>query len=254
MAIKVVPLESVPEVEKVHPRVGKFRVRRLLRGVDGTPGNFTLELSRTFADFYSPRHRHNFDQVRYQIEGTFDFDRDGRSPPGTVIYHPESAPYGPQKSSEEALVLVLQFGGASGCGYISSEQQAAAIAELSRTGEFKEGAFVRTLPGREIVKRDAFEAVWEHVNGRPIEYAPPRYRGPIVMRPENYGWVPAESPGTHRKLLGIFTERGTEIGFLRLDPGARHRLTGETIYFVTAGSGSLDGSPLRLHTTVHVGR
>jgi hypothetical protein len=253
MSVTVVPIESVEEIEKTHPRQGKFRFRRLLKGVDGSPNNFTFEMSRTFPDFYSPRHKHNFDQFRYQIEGDFSFSRDGKSKPGTLIYHPESAPYGPQSSDEEAVVLVLQFGGASGNGYVSSTEQRRAIEELEKTGSFKNGVFTRVDENGKKVNKDAFEAVWEHVNGRPIEYAKPRYQGPIFMHPENYAWVPVEgSPGVAAKMMGVFTERRTEAGFLRLEAGASCALIGPKIYFVTAGEGMLGKSPVRKHTSIHV--
>ncbi len=253
MTVTVVPIDSVPEIEKKHPRQGKFRFRRLMKGVDGSPNNFTFEMSRTFADFYSPRHRHNFDQFRYQIEGDFSFSRDGKSKPGTLIYHPESAPYGPQSSDEEAVVLVLQFGGASGNGYISSTEQKAAIEQLEKHGTFQNGVYTRTDENGKKVNKDAFEAVWEFVNGRPIDYAKPRYQGPVFMHPESYAWVDVENrPGVSMKLMGVFTERRTEAGFLRLEAGASHELTGPKLYFVTAGSGSVNDSAVAKHTTIHV--
>lgn len=253
MTVKVVPLDSVPEIEKIHPRQGKFRFRRLLKGEDGSPNNFTFEMSRTYADFYSPRHRHNFDQFRYQLEGDFSFSRDGKATPGTLIYHPESAPYGPQKSDEEAVVLVLQFGGASGNGYVSSTEQKAAIEELEKHGTFANGVYTRIDESGKTINRDAFEAVWEKVNGRPIDYAKPRYQGPIFMQEDSYSWVPVDgNPGVSLKLMGIFTERRTEAGFLRLEAGASYELSGPKLFFVTRGEGSLDGSTVGKHTSIHV--
>lgn len=253
MSVTVVPIETVPEIEKIHPRQGKFLFRRLLKGEDGSPNNFTFEMSRTYADFYSPRHRHNFDQFRFQLEGDFSFSRDGKSKPGTLIYHPESAPYGPQSSDEEAVVLVLQFGGASGNGYVSSTEQKAAIEELEKHGTFANGAYTRIDENGKKVNKDAFEAVWEQVNGRPINYAKPRYQGPIFMHQDSYSWVPVDgNPGVSQKLMGVFTERRTEAGFLRLEAGASCELSGPKLYFVTSGAGSVGDAAVAKHTSIHV--
>ena len=109
--MKIVRLEDAPlEDVKDRPRDGKFMRRRLLEGVPGTPDNFHLQMVRTYGDFFSPRHHHNFDQVRFQIEGTFSFDRNGTMTPGTISYFPEAASYGPQSSGEDSLTVVLQFG------------------------------------------------------------------------------------------------------------------------------------------------
>ncbi len=80
--MKIVRLEDTTlEDVKHRPRQGRFERRRLLEGETGTPENFHFQMVRTYGDFFSPRHHHNFDQVRYQIEGTFDFDRNGKMSP-----------------------------------------------------------------------------------------------------------------------------------------------------------------------------
>ena len=62
--IQVVELESAPLIERPHVREGVFRSRRILDGTPGTPGNFSLQLGVT-PSYFLPRHRHNFDQVRF---------------------------------------------------------------------------------------------------------------------------------------------------------------------------------------------
>ncbi len=119
--VQVISLESVPLVERPNIREGTLRTRRLLTGEPGTPGNFSLQLSST-PTYYSPRHRHNFDQVRFQLQGDFDFATDGIMKPGCVAYFPEGTYYGPQSGPLPSETLVLQFGGASGSGYLSAEQ------------------------------------------------------------------------------------------------------------------------------------
>jgi hypothetical protein len=226
---------------RVHQhREGSFRYRRLLTGEPGTPGNFVLELVTTTNDFFSPRHRHNFDQFRYQVEGTFDFDRNGKMKPGVLGYFPEATPYGPQSSDEHSLTLTLQFGGASGSGYMAAEQIEIATEALKKLGRFEKGVFHRNEGEEGTRNLDGYQALWEHTSGRPMVYPRPRYHDPIMMYPDHYDWIAiAGSPGVYTKLTGMFTERGTEARFLKLDPGARASFGERKIGFVTHGAGSV---------------
>jgi len=168
--MRIVHGDQVAETIRIHQhRQGMFRHRTLAAGEPGTAGNFILEMVRTTDDFFSPRHMHNFDQFRYQLEGEFDFDRNGKMTPGTIGYFPEGTPYGPQSSSVSALTLVLQFGGASGSGYISPEQIEAGTAELKKQGTFEKGVFRRSEGGQGRRNVDGYQAVWEHVNKRPMK-------------------------------------------------------------------------------------
>ena len=77
------------------------------------------------------------------------------------------------------MAIILQFGGASGLGYLSTAQTRAAVTELKRIGDFHEGLFHwpqqhPVNPGR---IQDAYEVVWEHIHQRAIEYPAPRYDG-----------------------------------------------------------------------------
>src|SRR5687768_2675306 len=137
--MKVIPFEKLKLEERGHARGGVFRFYDVARGREGAPNNFFLSLSVLGGDFFSPRHRHNFDQVRFQIEGDGGFDRDGVMTPGTVGYFPEGTRYGPQSNRGDLTVLVLQFAGASGNGYTSEAVISRAVRELRQFGEFKEG-------------------------------------------------------------------------------------------------------------------
>ncbi|MDE3169245.1 MAG: hypothetical protein KGL75_03805 [Acidobacteriota bacterium] len=252
-SIRVVDVESVPMLARAHVRAGGFSSRRLLDGEQGTPGNFSLQLSLTPDTYFSPRHRHNFDQVRFQLDGEFDFACDGVMKPGLVAYFPEGTYYGPQSSSSRSLTLVLQFGGASGNGYMSTEQYDCASAELRGLGTFANGAFSVITPEGRKINKDAYEAVWERVNGRPLVYPPERYSRPVFMEPRNFAWTPIERhPGAYGKFLGEFSERRTQIAQYRVDPGASLSLAGHSIYFVAAGSGVAGGQDFREHATIHV--
>ncbi|HXW62117.1 MAG TPA: hypothetical protein VEJ45_05925 [Candidatus Acidoferrales bacterium] len=240
--VQVISLESVPLIERPHVREGVFQSRRILNGVSGTPGNFSLQLGVT-PSYYSPRHRHNFDQVRYQIEGEFDFAADGVMKPGSIAYFPEGTYYGPQASAAANSTLVLQFGGASRSGYISPEQYEKASAELSRHGTFAKGVYTRLTPDGGKTHKDGYEAVWEEVNGRPLVYPRERYLRPVFMDPESFHWTPlANRPGVSWKHLGQFSECRTRIVFFKIAPGATLDLEENSIYFVTHGLGSVSAA------------
>ena len=89
----------------VNHREGSFRYKDLGQGTPGRPENFYLRMVWTEGDFFSPRHMHNFDQVRVQIKGRFSFDKDGTMHPGCIGYFPEGTPYGPQTSAEDTIQL-----------------------------------------------------------------------------------------------------------------------------------------------------
>jgi hypothetical protein len=123
--------------------------------------------------------------------------------------------------------------------------------ELRKYGTFEGGVYRRNegVPGKRNM--DRFEAIWSHVNGRKLEYPKPRYPGPIMMDRDNFGWVPAPGqPGVSEKPLGVFTERRTEAGFVKLDPGASYTGSGRGIYVCYAGKGQVESEPLRPVTTV----
>jgi hypothetical protein len=257
--VQVIHLESVPLMERPHVREGVFRSRRILNGISGTPGNFSLQIGET-PNYYSPRHRHNFDQVRYQLDGSFDFAGDGAMKPGSIAYFPEGTYYGPQTSAAANSTLVLQFGGASGSGYISPEQYEKASAELGRHGTFLKGVYTCLALDGSKINKDAYEAVWEEVNGRPLVYPRERYRRPVFMDPESFQWIPlVDCSGVSLKYLGQFSERRTRIAFFSVAPGASLDLEENSIYFVTQGLGTVSSretvSPLdhfARHTTIHL--
>ena len=172
---------------------------------------------------------------------------------GWLGYFPEGTHYGPQSSESESSTLVLQFGGASGSGYIAAGEYEKAAAELARHGAFAKGVYTRLKPDGGKINKDAYEAVWEQVNGRPLVYPPERYLRPVFMDPEKFDWIPvARQPGVSRKLMGEFSERGTRIAFYRLDAGAALPLDDNSIYFVVKGSGAVEGRTFGRQATIHL--
>lgn len=259
----LVNFADVPLVERQHARQGTFRAHPMLHGPDGTPGNFFLQLSRTYADFLSPRHRHNFEQIRVQLEGPADFDRDGVMEPGTLGYFPEGVFYGPQSISGESLTLVLQFGGASGSGYIPEAAFQAGVEKLKASGTFEQGVYRSTRPEGSKYSQDAYEAVWEYLNGRALKYPGSRYQKPVFLDPEAFGWrETGHDAGVARRHLLTASEGELRLAQWKLAPGSQITLEANTLVFVLQGQGHTlgrgwdkwstlysDASPLTLEAT-----
>jgi hypothetical protein len=250
----LVNLTDVPVVERQHARAGLFRSQSLLHGPEGTPENFYLQLSHLGADFFSPRHRHNFDQVRIQLDGDAGFSRDGVMRPGMVGYFPEGVFYGPQTNAGKSSTVVLQCGGASGGGYISEARFQQGVEELKQFGTFDNGVFHRPREGGGRKNQDAYEAVWEHINGRRMEYPKSEHPEPVFMDPASFAWQDEPGhAGARRKLMGVFSARKLRISMLGLDAGASAPLAPNSIAFVMAGRGTSDGKEWRLHATLRTG-
>lgn len=253
--MKIVHADEIATIKASAHRVGASMRQRLLDGPPGALDGYSLVIARP-KDRYSPRHRHNFEQFRYQIEGVADYSRTGKLHPGMIGYFPESVHYGPQLQGEgqSLCLLTLQFGGAGGGGYAGRTAVMEATEELMKLGTFKDGVFHRNpgTPGKKNV--DGFQAIWEHINKRPLVYAKPRYEAPVLMHPDHYDWVPVEaSPGAYEKVMGVFTERRAQCGFVRLDAGASWQGGGgRDIYFVVEGTGTVEGQGYRKFTTVEL--
>jgi hypothetical protein len=251
--MQIVHADQVEWKRGLQHRGGTFHYRHLLNGTPGTPGNFQFNIGQLEGDFSSPRHRHNFDQFRFQIEGTMNFDRNGKMATGTFGYFPEGAPYGPQSSEGRSTTVVLQFGSASGSGYLSREEVYAGTEELKKFGTFEGGIFRRNddVEGRR--QRDGYQAIWEHAHGERMEYPKPRYRDPIMVDPANYEWLPVTGmPGVTHKPLGTFTERKCGAELIRLTRGSSYRAEARSVCLVLSGAGVIGAEPYRPLTAFHV--
>jgi hypothetical protein len=208
---------------------------RLAQNIDGAPDNYRFSYSAGGGEGerFVPRHRHNFEQIRHPLDTGYSIGKDLEIPPGWVGYFPESAYYGPQHT-KPGRVVILQFGGPSGIGYQTVAQHERAYEELiAKGGRFDDGIYTWNDEQGRKHNRDAYEALWEQVFGRPVEYPEPRYSDIILMNPSTFGWVKSRDlPGVAHKWLGSFTERNIRIGFIHLDTGA-------TIPFGTENSNEL---------------
>lgn len=236
-------------------RQGGMAHKVLFEGQEGSPDNFVWVMANEGADYFAPRHRHAWDQVRLCLQGSIPISKALRIDAGEVGYFPEGVPYGPQEGGPDRLTLVLQVGGASGLGYLSARQLREARQALSREGVFEGGVFRRT-EGAGQKNLDAYEAIWRHVTGAPIDYPEPRYKAPVILRPRGFAWAEVKgAPGVRRKRLGVFPERGLSLELLALDAEAAFRFDAAEdlrLVFVLAGRGRFGEAAYETHTAVRL--
>ncbi len=219
----------------------------LFEGVEDSPDNYMLVMSREPKSYFSPRHRHPWDQVRFCLEGKIPIAKGLYIEAGEIGYFPEGAHYGPQEGGTDRIVLLLQFGGASGQGFIGPARLKAARIEMEREGTFARGVYtVETPAGPRNI--DAYEAVWQHEKGARPAYAEPAYKTPVVMRPTALPWQATDQPGARCKQAGIFPHRGLAVTCWKIDAGAEHTLAPSSalrFLFVTSGHGLANTCELR---------
>jgi hypothetical protein len=74
-----------------------------------------------------------------------------------------------------------------------------------------------------------------------------------MMDAANYEWAPVKgAKGVSEKLFGVWTERRTEAGLIRLEAGASYDVSGRGIYLVLSGGGECEGKPLKQYSAVYV--
>jgi hypothetical protein len=254
--VKIIPFDDTVWA-KDHP-TGTVSFQHMLKGEPNSPDNFMYILGRQDADFWMPRHRHNFEQIRLPLRGDMNLGRDLVLREGEVGYFPEGMAYGPQAdplgkaAPGERVQLVLQFGGASGCGFMSIEQRRQARVELARTGRFDGNYFHR--PDGKV--QWGLNAIWEHVYGERLKYPRPRYKNVIIVDPGRFGWLPvAGADHVRSRFLGSFSERGAWLEMIRLRPGARWSSTeprGRRLIVVLSGRGVSGPVPVERLTALQV--
>jgi hypothetical protein len=234
-------------------RGGNITFKHLFRGEEGTPENYLFFLAHQ-GTFFSPLHRHNFDQFRYAYQGDLFLSPGILLHEGELSYHPEGVTYGPQHDRDgEREVLLLQFGGASGQGYLSFDETVQGQERLKQRGRFEGGEFYPSDGGE---PQDGYEALWEDVSGRHLEYPAPRYGDIIIAKPMNYTWAPVNGEsGAYRKLLGMFTECQTLAEMIKLDARRKFEVKARDsiqLFFVLKGEGEADGQAIKTESAVRL--
>ena len=219
--VTIVNIADLPLEGVQRGRVNMIRRKRLPleTGVPGVTCEFSLSIVPD--GYFTPRHRHNFDQIRYTLTGVQSTGH-GDLAPGEIGYFPEGAYYGPQAQKGECSTLVLQFQGASGEHLLSNEEMNATYQKMIAEGAvFQDGIYRGKTPSGGKKNKDSYVAIWEEHEGKKLAFPKSRYRTPVMMQPQFYSWLPdRERPGIETKHLGTFNEMRTGIGFFRLLPGA----------------------------------
>ena len=236
-------------------RHGGIAITQIFAGEEGTPDNFAWSFGDETSEYFAPRHRHNFDQIRFCLSGSIPIGKNLTVDEGEVGYFPEGVPYGPQEGGPDRKTLVLQFGGASGQGYMSASQLKRGHEALLSEGEFVKGVF-RRKTGEGKKNQDSYDAIWQKMMGRPLDYPKPRYKAPIVMNPVHFAWAAVEhAPGVCRKTLGVFGERGVGIDFYAITPGTSFDMTpsdARRLIYVCSGMGRCGGDSYSRQSAVRL--
>ena len=239
---KIVESAKLEFEEKPTPRAGRIQWKTLAKGVPGTLNNFEFNVYRFHPGYGTPRHRHNFEQIRFALNGDMTYDPDKELSPGSLTYFPEGAYYGPQNTPSASDVLLLQFGGASGQGFHGQEELFAAREEMMKTGEFKGGVYTYYKDGKKH-NQDAPEAVFEHIYKRKVEYVKPRIPEPVKFDPSAFSWIVSDIDGIEEKLLGVLTERKVKSVMYRAVKPAKMKLGADErqLFFTLNGEFSIEG-------------
>jgi hypothetical protein len=225
-------ISSIENAQRFAPDASALRGRvqqpiLLLTGEEDAPDNYVLRYGKDESqegepNRMGPRHHHNFEQIRYPMDGEYQICGDRWIPAGWVGYFPETVYYGPNGLTPNVNLLVLQFGGPSGLGLNSIAQNRKGREGLKAKGRrFEDGLVVWEDENGVTHKQDGFEALMEETSGGKVVYAPPRYDDILLINPEGFDWVPVEGqPGVSYRVLGTFTARDIRIGFYQVEPGA----------------------------------
>lgn len=235
-----------------HP-TGALGQRYLFKGEDSTPENFMFSIAENMKRFQMVTHRHNFDQFRFSISGDMSMGKGRYLREGHLGYFPEGTNYGPQDDEAGPVALVLQFGGASGYGYMSMEQYREGRESLKQVGQFEGAVFIRDQTEDDLQKKKfSINAIWEETMGSRMLIPAPRYDQAIFISPDAFRWIPVKhEEGVFHKHLGTFSEREASAEMWLLKPGASINLAaGEAairLLFVLQGEGIAGSDELGRH-------
>ena len=133
--------------------------RKLVHEGSVSPGvGYTADLVRYeggHGTFSAPRHKHNFDQIRYVVSGSPDFGHYQVASHGQSAFFPAGAAYGPE-TIEEAEILLIQWGE----HWMTRAEHDETYASMQQVGEFREGYYVTVDVAGNEQRADGRNAVW----------------------------------------------------------------------------------------------
>lgn len=241
-----VKYEQIAPVEfGVRDDSGSTGIKTLIQGTAADPDNFAVYLQELDHTFYTPRHRHNFDQFRIALERPYNIAPKTDLHPGEMAYFPEGAHYGPQNGEPGTVVLSLHVTGPSRTRYVNLDDLTRGLEELKKRGTITNGVFTEVMSDGRKRNQDSYEAIWEQLECKKLVYPNPLYTAPILMRPEKFSWTDV-GQGVREKHLGTFTENKTGLRIVEIASGASAQV-GESnqrcVFIVLTGSiAGADGS------------
>jgi len=211
---------------------------------DGRGNNLWLSLSEMEDGWHSPRHMHNFDQIRYVLAGETGFTKWDLHA-GECAYFPAGVSYGPQEQHGSAVLLTLQFPGAGGQHYLTPEQVEETVAQLrAEDPQFGTGGKGTDKDGRE---RDSYEIVWETHQKTPVSYPAAGHDSPMLFD-SSEPLSDDHLAGGDVTLIGAVESNGLQVlrvrsaDSLRIEPVAATRTE---FWILEEGAVEVDGRELR---------
>ncbi|HEY4020603.1 MAG TPA: hypothetical protein VGM75_18060 [Pseudonocardiaceae bacterium] len=237
-------------------RIGKHRgpglkMKSLAFRDDGRGNNLWLSLTELEDGWFSPRHRHNFDQIRYVLDGETGFTGWDLHA-GECSYFPAGVHYGPQEQHGSALLFTLQFPGAGGDHYLTPEELEQTVAVLrAENPQFGKGGKGVDRQGRD---RDSYEIVWETHQGHPVRYPDSEFTSPVLF--ERADSVADEHiTGGEVSVVGAVESNGLHVlrvtgtGPLRIRP---EKPMATEFWILEKGAIALDGQQRRALTVIQL--
>lgn len=235
-------------------------VRQAIFG-DETPDGLNFRVFRSQFQpgedaLVTPRHHHNFQQVRWAEKGPVKYAPDKDIPTDDVAYFPRGAYYGPQKK-DQGISIALQLGrsGAYQHGPKWEGYREEALERLTARGRFENGIYFEADPVEGGEKqRDAVEALlaeqYEMHTGEKYTAFDAGYETPVLIHTDAFEYFQVRD-GVEQKLLGRFFDNpgadgDTRISMVRLAPGATHTFSDERTQV-----GWVKGPGLRIGDEVH---
>ena len=168
----------------------------------------------------NPRHKHDFDQVRYYVRGGENYSKEILGP-GHCVYFPEGVPYGPTftaEGSEENVRLGMQFQGPARRRFSSVSRCRRETRNCWPWGVSSKRDSSSGLTGASRTAPRRFGSIWREQKWTTRSRAMTIISSCIRI---NTSGEPLDGVGgVAVKHLGYFNEVGPNIKMVRIDAGA----------------------------------